>query len=215
MKAVIKERLDEPGRRRASGAAAGLDLLPDAGSPARPEPRAAEAARRDQAGRGAGGAPAADRLGGSHGRCRISTWLRRPDGTIVLTLSPVALNARALGGGAAVDRDRAPPHRRNRRGRSADHPAGRHPHRRAVARHRAIPNRIKELLGKTAHMTFQSGGRDGECQRRRPAAAGRRFPADAGQPGREDRGPQAGGRGWRRPDRRARRQQSARPASGW
>ena len=48
-----------------------------------------------------------------------------PDGTIVLTLSPVALNARAPRRGAAVDRDRPPPHRRDRRGRSADHPAGR------------------------------------------------------------------------------------------
>ena len=59
-----------------------------------------------------------------------------PDGTITLTLSAPALAARAAGRGGPVDRDRPPPHRRNRRGRPADHPPGPQPHRRAASRHR-------------------------------------------------------------------------------
>jgi preprotein translocase subunit SecD len=43
------------------------------------------------------------------------------------------------------------------------------------------PDRIKELLGKTAHMTFRWWTRRPTPTRRVPAAAGRGIPADAGQ----------------------------------
>ena len=57
------------------------------------------------------------------------------------------------------------------------------------------PNRIKELLGKTAHMTFQLVDETANADGRRPAAAGGGFPADAGQ-SRARRSPCAGGWTW-------------------
>ena len=109
--------------------------------------------------------------------------------------------------GAAVDRDRPPAHRRNRRGRSADHPAGQRPHRRAAPRHRR--SRADQAVARQdrAH-DLPVGGRSRQPHRRRTAADRRRLPADAGQSEREDRRAQARGRGRRRPDRRARGDQS-------
>ena len=71
------------------------------------------------------------------------------------------------------------------------------------------PNRIKELLGKTAHMTFQLVDETANANAGAPPPPGVRLPADAGQPEPEDRGAPARGRRWRRPDRRARRHQPA------
>ena len=140
MKAVIKERLDSlvDGVRQAAARRRRSSIR--RWTP-QPDQNRILLQLRDptQAGRRAGGAAAADRCRGTDRRRRTSTSPSSPDGTITLTLSPVALNARATRRGAAVDRDRPPPHRRDRRGRSADHPAGRRPHRGAVAGHRATP----------------------------------------------------------------------------
>ena len=130
-----------------------------------------------------------------------------PNGQITVTLSPVALHDRAHRGRAAIDRDRAPPHRRHRRGRSADRPAGHRSHRRAASRHRG-PDRIKELLGTDRAYDLPAGRRDAPTRPRQPPP-GVRVPADAGQPGPEDRRPPARRCRRRRPDRRPRRHRTA------
>src|SRR5271166_3237425 len=77
-----------------------------------------------------------------------------PDGTIVLTLSPVALNARALG---AVQQSIEIVRRRIDETGVVDPQITRQGDNRIVVQLPGIedPNRLKELLGKTAHMTFQ------------------------------------------------------------
>ncbi len=77
-----------------------------------------------------------------------------PDGTIVLTLSPVALNARALG---AVQQSIEIVRRRIDETGVVDPQITQQGDSRIVVQLPGIsdPNRIKELLGKTAHMTFQ------------------------------------------------------------
>ena len=77
-----------------------------------------------------------------------------PDGTIVLTLSPVALNARATG---AVQQSIEIVRRRIDETGVVDPQITQQGDDRIVVQLPGIsdPNRIKELLGKTAHMTFQ------------------------------------------------------------
>ena len=77
-----------------------------------------------------------------------------PDGTIVMTLSPVALNARAL---AAVQQSIEIVRRRIDETGVVDPQITQQGGSRIVVQLPGIsdPNRIKELLGKTAHMTFQ------------------------------------------------------------
>jgi preprotein translocase subunit SecD len=77
-----------------------------------------------------------------------------PDGTIILTLSPVALNARARG---AVQQSIEIVRRRIDETGVVDPQITRQGETRIVVQLPGIsdPNRIKELLGKTAHMTFQ------------------------------------------------------------
>jgi preprotein translocase subunit SecD len=77
-----------------------------------------------------------------------------PDGTIVLTLSPVALNARARG---AVQQSIEIVRRRIDATGVVDPQITQQGEDRIVVQLPGIsdPNRIKELLGKTAHMTFQ------------------------------------------------------------
>ncbi len=77
-----------------------------------------------------------------------------PDGTIVLTLSPVALNARALG---AVQQSIEIVRRRIDETGVVDPQITQQGDSRIVVQLPGVsdPNRIKELLGKTAHMTFQ------------------------------------------------------------
>jgi SecD/SecF fusion protein len=77
-----------------------------------------------------------------------------PDGTIVLTLSPVALNARARG---AVQQSIEIVRRRIDETGVVDPQITQQGETRIVVQLPGIsdPNRIKELLGKTAHMTFQ------------------------------------------------------------
>ena len=95
-----------------------------------------------------------------------------PDGTIVLTLSPVALNARARG---AVQQSIEIVRRRIDETGVVDPQITQQGDSRIVVQLPGIsdPNRIKELLGKTAHMTFQLVDEYRQCQRRRPAAARR------------------------------------------
>ena len=114
MKAVVKERLNTSSTRCARRFA-GRNLLPDAGSAARPEPHAAEAAGRRQDRRGGRGDPPADQ----HRGCRRDAGIRyclgagRDDHA-----DAFAGRAARSGPGrcAAVDRDRAPAHRRDRCG---------------------------------------------------------------------------------------------------
>jgi protein-export membrane protein SecD len=77
-----------------------------------------------------------------------------PDGTIILTLSPVALNARARG---AVQQSIEIVRRRIDETGVVDPQITQQGETRVVVQLPGIsdPNRIKELLGKTAHMTFQ------------------------------------------------------------
>ncbi len=77
-----------------------------------------------------------------------------PDGTIMLTLSPVALNARARG---AVQQSIEIVRRRIDETGVVDPQITQQGETRIVVQLPGIsdPNRIKELLGKTAHMTFQ------------------------------------------------------------
>jgi protein-export membrane protein SecD len=77
-----------------------------------------------------------------------------PDGTIILALSPVALNARARG---AVQQSIEIVRRRIDETGVADPQIAQQGETRVVVQLPGIsdPNRIKELLGKTAHMTFQ------------------------------------------------------------
>ena len=77
-----------------------------------------------------------------------------PDGTITLTLSQVALNARALG---AVQQSIEIVRRRIDETGVVDPQITQQGNSRIVVQLPGIgdPNRIKELLGKTAHMTFQ------------------------------------------------------------
>jgi protein-export membrane protein SecD len=77
-----------------------------------------------------------------------------PDGTIILTLSQVALNARALG---AVQQSIEIVRRRIDETGVVDPQIAQQGDSRIVVQLPGIsdPNRIKELLGKTAHMTFQ------------------------------------------------------------
>ena len=77
-----------------------------------------------------------------------------PDGTITLTLSPVALNARAMG---AVQQSIEIVRRRIDETGVVDPQITQQGNSRIVVQLPGIgdPNRIKELLGKTAHMTFQ------------------------------------------------------------
>ncbi len=135
----------------------------------------------------------------------------QPDGTITLTLSPVALHDRAV---AAVQQSIEIVRRRiDETGvvDPADHPPGRRPQSWCSLPGIGDPDRIKQLLGKTAHMTFQLVD-----EQREPAGVppppGRGIPADAGQSAAEDRGAQAGRRRRRRPDRRPRRAPIRRPA---
>ena len=77
-----------------------------------------------------------------------------PDGTITLTLSPVALSARATG---AVQQSIEIVRRRIDETGVVDPQITQQGNNRIVVQLPGIgdPNRIKELLGKTAHMTFQ------------------------------------------------------------
>jgi protein-export membrane protein SecD len=77
-----------------------------------------------------------------------------PDGTIILALSPVALNARARG---AVQQSIEIVRRRIDETGVVDPQIAQQGETRVVVQLPGIsdPNRIKELLGKTAHMTFQ------------------------------------------------------------
>jgi preprotein translocase subunit SecD len=77
-----------------------------------------------------------------------------PDGTVVLTLSPVALNARARG---AVQQSIEIVRRRVDETGVVEPQITQQGDSRIVVQLPGIsdPNRIKELLGKTAHMTFQ------------------------------------------------------------
>jgi preprotein translocase subunit SecD len=77
-----------------------------------------------------------------------------PDGTIVLTLSPVALNARGVG---AVQQSIEIVRRRIDETGVVDPQIIQQGSTRIVVQLPGVddPNRIKELLGKTAHMTFQ------------------------------------------------------------
>jgi protein-export membrane protein SecD len=77
-----------------------------------------------------------------------------PDGTITLTLSPVALHARATG---AVQQSIEIVRRRIDETGVADPQIAQQGETRIVVQLPGIedPNRIKELLGKTAHMTFR------------------------------------------------------------
>jgi preprotein translocase subunit SecD len=77
-----------------------------------------------------------------------------PDGTVVLTLSPVALNARARG---AVQQSIEIVRRRIDETGVVDPQITQQGETRIVVQLPGIsdPNRIKDLLGKTAHMTFQ------------------------------------------------------------
>jgi protein-export membrane protein SecD len=77
-----------------------------------------------------------------------------PDGQITLTLSPVALNQRAT---AAVQQSIEIVRRRIDETGVADPQITRQGEQRIVVQLPGIedPNRVKELLGKTAHMTFQ------------------------------------------------------------
>ena len=77
-----------------------------------------------------------------------------PDGTITLTLSPVALNARAV---AAVQQSIEIVRRRIDETGVVDPQITRQGDSRIVVQLPGIedPNRIKQLLGKTAHMTFR------------------------------------------------------------
>ena len=125
----------QPRRRRPPGPAHRPDLLPDAGTPARPEPHPAAPARRRQDRRRGRGAEAADQPGRRNRPARHGDRLRprrhhHPD--------PVrpGTGGRASRRGGPVDRDRPPPHRRNRRARPADHPPGPGPHRRPASRRR-------------------------------------------------------------------------------
>jgi protein-export membrane protein SecD len=78
----------------------------------------------------------------------------QPDGTITLTLSPVALNARARG---AVQQSIEIVRRRIDETGVIDPQISQQGESRIVVQLPGIsdPNRIKELLGKTAHMTFR------------------------------------------------------------
>ena len=209
MKAVIKERLDSLVDARPPGAAAGhrsstrrwrrspTRTASCCGCAIPPKPDAALAALR----------PLITRRGADrHAGIRRST--SSPDGTITLTLSPVALNARARG---AVQQSIEIVRRRIDETGVVDPQITQQGDNRIVVQLPGIedPNRIKELLGKTAHMTFQLVDETANANAGGAAAAGRGLPADAGQPEREDRGAQAGRRGRRRPDRRARRHQPA------
>ena len=103
---------------------------------------------------------------GTDRHARNSTSPSNPDGTITADAVAGRAERPRPGRGAAVDRDRPPPHRRNRRGRSADHPAGRQPHRGAVARHRrSQPD--QGVAGQDRAHDVPAGGRDGERERRR------------------------------------------------
>ncbi|HTI83521.1 MAG TPA: protein translocase subunit SecD [Acetobacteraceae bacterium] len=77
-----------------------------------------------------------------------------PDGTVVLTLSQVALNARALG---AVQQSIEIVRRRIDETGVVDPQITQQGDSRIVVQLPGVsdPNRVKELLGKTAHMTFQ------------------------------------------------------------
>jgi preprotein translocase subunit SecD len=77
-----------------------------------------------------------------------------PDGTIVLSLSPVALNARARG---AVQQSIEIVRRRIDETGVVDPQITQQGDSRIVVQLPGVsdPNRVKELLGKTAHMTFQ------------------------------------------------------------
>ena len=77
-----------------------------------------------------------------------------PNGTILLTLSPVALNARAR---SAVQQSIEIVRRRIDETGVVDPQITQQGDTRIVVQLPGIsdPNRIKELLGKTAHMTFQ------------------------------------------------------------
>ena len=109
-------------------------------------------------------------------------------GTISLTLSPVALNERAQ---SAVQQSIEIVRRRIDETGVVDPQITQQGDDRIVVQLPGIgdPDRIKQLLGKTAHMTFQLGGRDRQSRFRRPTADRRRVPADAGQPRPEDRRP--------------------------
>ena len=118
-----------------------------------------------------------------------------PGGNLAITLSRTALGADRPACRRTVDRHRAPPHRRDRRDRSADHPPGQRPHRDPAAR-RGGPQPHQGAAGQDGKDDVPSAGRAGHTGR-----AGwpwHRAAADAGQPGRKIADPQAGGGGWRR-----------------
>ena len=171
MKAVIKERLDSMVDAVRQALRPGTIFYQSARGAARPEPGAAPAARPRahwrRRWRRSGRSIAAESATGTPDFDLASS----PDGTIMLTLSPVALNARATRRRPAVDRDRPPPHRRDRRGRPADHPAGHRPHRGAAARHRG-PEPDQGTAGQDRAHDVPARGRDREPRRR----AARRRP---------------------------------------
>ena len=154
MKAVIKERLDSlvDGVRQALRPGAIFYQTLEA----QPEQNRVLLRLRDadQTGRGGGGDPAADQPPKARPARRSSTMASSPDGTIVLTLSPVALNARASG---AVQQSIEIVRRRIDETGVVDPQITQQGDTRIVVQLPGIsdPDRIKELLGKTAHMTFQ------------------------------------------------------------
>ena len=103
---------------------------------------------------------------------RIWTLASTPDGAITLTLSPVALNERAT---AAVQQSIEIVRRRIDETGVVDPQITRQGTDRIVVQLPGIedPNRIKELLGKTAHMTFQLVDESAN-----PAASGPPPPGD-------------------------------------
>ena len=119
----------------------------------------------------------------------------RPDGTLSLTLNEAALRRPRHRRRAAIDRDRAPPHRRHRRARPADHPPGREPHRRAASR-RGRPEPHQAAARHHREDDVPPGGRGGRPQP--PRAARRRDPAD-GERSRTARSCCAAGSRWTAP----------------
>ena len=150
------------------------------GGPGRPEPHPAAAARSRPDRRRRRRAEAADRTGGPdrHPRPRHHQPGTRHDH---LTLSPVALNARAQ---SAVQQSIEIVRRRIDETGVVDPEITQQGGDRIVVQLPGIgdPDRIKQLLGKTAHMTFQLVDEAANPASGRPTADRRRVPADAGQP---------------------------------
>ncbi len=138
---------------------------------------------------------------------RIWISLRRRR-AITLTLSPVALNERAT---AAVQQSIEIVRRRIDETGVVDPQITRQGTDRIVVQLPGIedPNRIKELLGKTAHMTFQLVDESANASASGPPPPGDEYLPMQNKPNQKDRSPPPGGRGRRRSDRRPRRDQWA------